>query len=124
MRTAKNQSFLARLQFAWAGLAHGLRAEQSLRVQMGALALVLGAMIVFRPEPLWWALVGLACTSVIGAELLNTAVEHLADHLHPEVHPSIRIVKDCAAAAVLMASVGAVVVALALAVHLFVRSHS
>jgi undecaprenol kinase len=124
MRTAKNQSFLARLQFAWAGLAHGLRAEQSLRVQMGAFALVLGAMIVLRPEPFWWALVGLACTGVMGAELFNTAVEHLADHLHPEVHPRIRIVKDCAAAAVLIASLGAVVVAVALAVHLLMRAHA
>ena len=25
-------------------------------------------------------------------------LEHLADHVHPEIHPSIRIVKDCAAA--------------------------
>jgi len=44
--------------------------------------------------------------------------EHLADHLHPELHSSIRIVKDCAAGAVLLTSAGAVGVAIALAIHL------
>ena len=122
MRASKNQSFLARLRFAWAGLAHGVRAEHSLRAHLAALALVLVLMLVLRPAPQWWALVALASAAVIAAELFNTAIEHLADHLHPEAHPSIRIVKDCAAAAVLVASLGAVAVAAALLVHLVARS--
>ena len=48
---------------------------------------------------------------VIATELINTALEHLADHLHPEQHPRIKIVKDCAAAAVLILSIGALWVA-------------
>jgi undecaprenol kinase len=121
MSISKNQSFISRLRFACAGLAHGLRAEHSLRIQVLALGAVLVAMVAFRPEPLWWALVFLASAAVIATELLNTAIEHLADHLHPEVHPSIRIVKDCAAAAVLAASSGAVGVAAALFIHLVTR---
>jgi diacylglycerol kinase (ATP) len=61
----------------------------------------------------------LASSGVVAAELANTAVEHLADHLHPEIHPSIRIVKDCAAGAVLIAVAGAIGVAVALGVHLW-----
>jgi undecaprenol kinase len=53
--------------------------------------------------------------------MFNTAIEHLADHLHPEIHPHIRTVKDCAAAAVLIASLGAVAVAVALVIHLMGR---
>ncbi len=121
MRASKNQPLGARLRFAWSGLAHGLRNERSLQFHLAALVLVGAAMIAFRPEPVWWALVALASAAVIGAELFNTAIEHLADHLHPEIHPSIRIVKDCAAAAVLMASLGAVCVAAALLVHLMSR---
>ena len=49
---------------------------------------------------------------VLGLELVNTALEHLADHLHPETHAEIRIAKDCAAAAVLVASAAAAVVGL------------
>ena len=122
MQTSKNQSFLARLRFAWAGVAHGVRAEHSLRFHVCALGLVLIVLAVFRPEPEWWAMVIIACAAVISAELFNTAIEHLADHLHPELHPSIRIVKDCAAAAVLVTSLAALGVAAALAIHLAART--
>jgi undecaprenol kinase len=121
MWAAKNQSFLARLRFACAGFAQGVRAEHSLRFHVFAFSLVLVALIVLRPEPAWWALVILASAGVISAELFNTAIEHLADHVHPEAHPSIRIVKDCAAAAVLVASLAALAVGVALLVHLVAR---
>ena len=122
MQTSKNQSFFARLRFAGAGLVHGVRAEHSLRFQLFAFAVVLVVLAVFRPEAAWCALVIVTSAAVISAELFNTAIEHLADHLHPQVHPSIRIVKDCAAAAVLVASLGAVAVAAALVIHLYARS--
>jgi undecaprenol kinase len=98
-----------------------LRAESSIRIQVGVFVGVLAAMLVLRPEPVWWGLVLLGSSGVLTAELLNTAVEHLADHLHPEVHPSIRTVKDCAAAAVLVAVLGAVAVGVALATHLLIK---
>ena len=50
---------------------------------------------------------------MLAAELFNTAIESLADHLHPEQHPAIKVVKDCAAGAVLVASVAALGVAAA-----------
>jgi diacylglycerol kinase (ATP) len=82
---------------------------------------VIVALLILQPGALWWGLVLLASAGVFAAEMFNTAVEHLADHLHPEVHPSIRIVKDCAAAGVLIASLGAVAVGVALAAHLLGR---
>ena len=117
----KNQSFAARLRFALDGLVHALRTEHSLKVQAVALAAVLSALTLLRPGALWWALVLLASALVIAAELLNTAIEQLADALHPEVDPRIRRVKDCAAAAVLVTVLGALGVALALLVHLLAR---
>jgi len=121
MSTSKNQSFVSRLGFACAGFAHGLRAERSVQIQAVAFILVVIAMSVLHVEPQWWALVFVASAGVLAAELLNTAIEHLADHLHPQIHPAIRIVKDCAAAGVLVASAGAVGVAVALAAHLLAR---
>ncbi len=107
--------------FALAGLGHALRAERSLRTQGAVFALVVLALLALRPGALWWAAVMLASAGVLAAELFNTALEALADHLHPEQHPRIRIVKDCAAAGVLIAALGAVAVAIALAVHLLRR---
>ena len=121
MRPHKNQPFVTRLRFALAGLAAALRAERSLRFQVFALTVIVVLLVTLRLEPLWWAVVGLTAFAVLSAELFNTALEHLADHLHPEIHPQIRLVKDIAAAAVLMACCAAVVVALALAMHLMGR---
>jgi len=114
----KNQPFACRLRFAAAGLLYGLVAERSLRLQVAVFGLVVIALLVLEPGALWWALVMVASAAVLGAELLNTALERLTDHLHPDVHPQIRIVKDCAAGAVLLSVLGAIGVAIALAVHL------
>ncbi|MBS0613004.1 MAG: diacylglycerol kinase [Proteobacteria bacterium] len=118
MNKFKNQSFLSRLRCAAAGIFAGLRTEHSMRVHIAALGVAVGALVILRPEPLWWALLALTGALVIATELINTALEHLVDHLHPEIHPRIRIVKDCAAGAVLISSLGALGVAAAFVVHL------
>ncbi len=117
----KNQHFSRRLSFALFGLSHTLRTERSFQTQLGVLGLVIVGLLILRPGPIWWAAVALACAGVLGAELFNTAIEHLADHLHPEIHPQIRVVKDCAAAAVLVASLGAMGVGAALVFHLIIK---
>ena len=65
------------------------------------------------------SVVGLATCLVLALELVNSAFERLIDHLHPEIHPEIRLVKDMAAGGVLVISVGALIVAAALAASLF-----
>ncbi len=109
----KGQSFAARLGHALSGLAVALRRERSLRVQLaGALtaALVLG---LTHAAPLWWALAALASGAVLAAEMFNTALEALADRLHPERHAEIKFAKDAAAGAVLLTALAAAGVALA-----------
>lgn len=119
MEIRKNQPFHRRLRYSLAGIGHGLRTEHSLRTQALVLIAVLVVLAILHPAPLWWSIVIVASSSVLAAELFNTAIERLADHLHPEVHPEIRIVKDCAAGGVLICSVGAVGVAIALAIQLY-----
>ena len=109
----KGLPFLRRLGFALAGLKLAARRERSFRCQLLAPAMVLGLLLATRPAPLWWALLGLATGLVLMAELFNSALETLLDHLHPERHPAIGAAKDLAAGAVLVASVVALVVGLA-----------
>lgn len=114
----KNLPLWRRTGFALAGLRHALRTENSVRFEAVVLVLVLAALAILRPAPIWWAVVALASAGVLAAELLNTAIEALADHVSPEFHPLIRVVKDCAAAAVFVSVIGALVVAAALVAHL------
>ena len=114
----KNLSFARPLRFALAGLTYALPPSAACRHRPSSSCWWWWPSPCFRPEPVWWALVLLASAAVLAAELFNTAIEHLADHLHPELHPLIRVVKDCAAGAVLLTAAGAVGVAVALAIHL------
>ena len=109
----KNQAFNHRLRYAVAGIREAFGAENSFRLQCIAATGVLIALLVLRPAPIWWAMAALSVSVVLAAEQFNTALERLADRLHPEVHPEIRIAKDCAAGAVLVVSLGALAVAAA-----------
>lgn len=109
----KNQSFTRRLGFAFAGLRTAWRMESSFKIHVLATLAVLVALAWWRPSSLWYAVIALTVAAVLAAELFNTAIEYLADHLHPEQHPQIKIVKDCAAGAVLVVSIAALAVAAA-----------
>lgn len=109
----KNQAFLRRLAFALTGIRAAWRTENSFKIEVAAAAAVLGVLLWLEPAPFWWAIATLTIGFVLATEILNTAVEGLADHLHPEQHPAIKAVKDCAAGAVLCASIAALGVAAA-----------
>lgn len=115
----KNQPFLKRMVFALQGIAVAARTESSFRLQGFAAFLVFCILAWFRPPAIWWALLLLNCGLVLAAEMFNTALEHLIDHLHPALHPSIKIAKDCAAGSVLILSVSAACVFFAFLAELF-----
>ncbi len=110
----KNRPFAQRIGFALAGLGEGWRRERSFRTQVAMAVLVAAALTVLRPDAIWWALIGFVVAVVLAMELFNSALEALVDLLHPESHPEIRILKDMAAASVLLVSCGAVAVAVCL----------
>lgn len=110
MRPHKGTSFLKRLIYASKGLREALRREASFRTQSVFALGLLAFCIYIRPSMVWCALFTLAAVVVLGLELVNTAVESLLDKLHPEEHKEIGFIKDCLAAAVLIASIGSLIV--------------
>jgi undecaprenol kinase len=107
----KNRTFSERLTFALSGLREGWHRERSFRTQVGCGILAILALIVLRLGAQWWAIVSVVIAMVLAHELINGAMEMLMDHLHPDVHPKIRVVKDMAAASVLLLSIAALAVA-------------
>ena len=112
----KNSRFQRRLGFAIAGLWEGWRRERSFRTQVAAAAFALITLCVVRPPAVWWAIIALVTAVVLAMELFNSALETLIDHLQPDQHPQIRIVKDMAAAGVLLVAIAAVLIAVTLIV--------
>jgi len=100
------QSFACALQ----GVAFLLRTQPNARVHLLAALLACGAGVYFGLGRAEWLWIAAAITLVWSAEAFNTALEQLADALHPDRHPAIGRAKDMAAAAVLIAAVGAAVI--------------
>ena len=103
----KNSTLLERFGFSWAGIVSAWRNEHSFRLQLATAAALLLVLAWLQPPTVWWVLCMVMVFLVLAAELFNTALESLIDHLHPEVHPAIKTAKDCAAGAVLLVSIAA-----------------
>ncbi|WP_339095325.1 diacylglycerol kinase family protein [Deinococcus sp. VB142] len=95
--------------FAWAGVAHTYRSQPNFRIETWAAVVALALALLLR-APL--APIALSCALVLALELVNTAAEALVDLVSPEFHPLAKVAKDTAAAAVLLASFGALLVGL------------
>ena len=64
---------------------------------------------VFQIDAMEWMVILLCITAVLTLEMINTAIEKLCDVVHPGYHPQIKVIKDIAAGAVLLAAVGSVI---------------
>ena len=106
----KNRAIVSRFTFALNGVAMAWKNEWSFRVEAACAVALLIFLAIARPPALWCALCAAMAGLVLAAELFNTALESLMDHLHPEIHPAIKIAKDCAAGAVLLVCLSAFLV--------------
>lgn len=96
---------------AFVGIRYAWRTQRNLRIHGVVAAAVVAAILFLRLPPAQSAALLLAVALVLCAELINTAVEVVVDHLVGSEHrSSARVAKDVAAAAVLVAAVGAAVV--------------
>ena len=57
-----------------------------------------------------WCIITIAIVMVISAELFNTAIETVVDMVSPQKNSQAKLVKDIAAAAVLVLAIGAAVI--------------
>ena len=102
--------FLKGFAYAAAGILHGF-SERNFRVHICAVCFVSWLAMQFyefsRGE---WAVLLLTFAAVLSAELFNTSIERLCDKVSPEKDEHIRRCKDCAAGAVLIVAVFAVII--------------
>ena len=111
----KKDSFLVNrlksIGWAYKGALILFRTEASIKIQLVIAILVTIAGFYFEISTTEWlfqvAMIGL----VMSVEGVNTAIEAIADFVHPEFHASIGHIKDVAAGAVFIAAISAAIVA-------------
>jgi len=87
-----------------------LKTEHSIQVQSSIGLLMIIAGWYFDLSATEWILQIFAIGFVLGIEGLNTAIEKLADFVHPDFHLKIGFIKDIAAGAVFFAAITAVII--------------
>ena len=102
---------LSSFSFAINGVFEFFRKERNAKIHLVAAVLVIVAGFYFRVNNIEWILIVIMIVSVFVAEMVNSSIESLCNHLHPGRHEKIKLVKDLSAGAVLIASIAAVIVA-------------
>ncbi len=104
--------FLSSFGFAFKGIMFAAKNERNFRVHICMTVYVLIFAILGTPPRNDMARLVLCFGLVMGAELVNTAIEKLCDAVTEEKNEKIRIAKDAAAGAVLVSAIIAATVGL------------
>ena len=102
--------FFRGFKFAFRGVIHCINNERNMRFHTAVMLYVLAFSPFFTLTKTQYAVLILTISSVISAEMLNTAAEELADLSAADYNPLARAAKDIAAGAVLVCAFFSVVV--------------
>lgn len=104
--------FLKSFGYAFSGLSYAFKSQFNFKVHSAVLVVVSLLCWYFKLSANEWLWIIMASGMVLITELLNTAVEVLVDLVSPDIHPKAKIIKDVAAAAVLVMALTAVAIGL------------
>jgi diacylglycerol kinase len=102
---------------AFRGVKVGLRGQVSFCVHLFFTVAVILAGTVLKMELLEWCLLALCITTVLAAEMFNTALESMARAITDDVRPELGNALDIGSAGVLLSALGAVVVGSIIFLH-------
>lgn len=92
------------------GIGFLLKSQSNARIEIIIAGIVIITGFLFRISATEWLIILLCIALVLGLEGINTAIELLADKLHPGFDSEIGKVKDVAAGAVLIVSIVAAII--------------
>lgn len=104
-------SLIKSFEFAFSGFKTAFLKGRNFRIQLGLFFFAIISGVIFRVDPSEWLDIFLIAGIVLILELINTSLESITDIVSPEIHPKAKVAKDVAAAAVLVASFIAILIA-------------
>ncbi len=94
---------------AWHGIQYCFKTQLNFRIHLFLLLLVIITGVVLKISSIEWLFIIGCSMLVLSLELLNTAIERMCDTITMDIHPSIKIIKDASAGAVLLVAAGSAV---------------
>ena len=113
----KSEAFTAKkrlksFRYAFQGLAYVVKSQHNMWIHLCVTVLVVIAATAFHIAKADWLWLIVAILIVLLAEIFNTAFEFLSDVVSEKFNPAIGKAKDIAAAAVLVAACGAIIISM------------
>jgi diacylglycerol kinase len=109
----QNLSIKKRLKsfiYAFNGLRILIREEHNSWIHIFATFIVVIAGFLLKISKFEWIAIVFAIGFVITLEIINSAIENIADFVSPNKHDMIKKIKDLSAAAVLLSSITALII--------------
>ncbi|BDH62264.1 diacylglycerol kinase [Lysinibacillus sp. PLM2] len=97
--------------YAFQGIFSALK-QQNMKIHVGTMLIVIIAALLTGLSLLEWLIIIIVISLVIGAEMINSAIESVVDLASPKIHPLAKQAKDIAAGAVLVFAITSVIVGL------------
>jgi len=107
----KPKSWYERANVAIEGIILAVRSQRHMRYHLCAALAALILSLSLNITRIEFTLLCMAIVLVLVTEMLNTAIETTIDMISEEFHPKAKIAKDIAAGVVLIASIGALMLA-------------
>jgi diacylglycerol kinase len=104
------QDRLKSFTYSWAGLKAVLHTEHNTWIHLLLTLLVIPLGFALQISKMEFCVLIIVMAMVWMTELFNTCIEKVMDFISTDFHPQIEVIKDMAAAAVLIAAVAAVIV--------------
>jgi len=103
---------LASFRYAFNGLRILIKEEHNARIHLFVACCVLIAGVVLKISATEWIAVIFCIGLVIALELINSAIENIADFITGEKNETIKKIKDLSAGAVLIAAIASAIIGL------------
>jgi diacylglycerol kinase len=108
----RNINRLESFRYAFAGIWYTLKTQRNAQIHLGITTTIVILGLTLKLTRTEWAILMLTTGFVWATEMLNTVAEAAMDYATTDFNPQVKIVKDVAAGAVLIAAITAVIVGL------------
>ena len=106
----KTKKLANSFKYAFEGFITSFKTERNMKIHIFIMLLVILLGIILKINMNEWIICVILFSTVIAAELFNTAIETVVDIVMPYKNPKAKIAKDVAASAVLILAIGSIVV--------------
>lgn len=106
----KKNSIFSSFKCAFCGIITALKKERNIKIHFVAMFIVIVLGFLLKISQIEWIVCLILFALVIGAELINSAIESTVDLAMPDIHEKAKFAKDVAAGAVLFIAIVSLII--------------